>query len=142
MTLPTGIPAASLATPHADASASAGGAKSVLVLDAPDGAAFRATLARQMEQAQPASSVAPATPGTDGGSLGDRLMTRVSDLASDVQENHAIVSRSLEQATRQGNPEQMMKAMMALNDYQTRIQFISKVTSKAISSLDQLTKLQ
>ena len=69
-------------------------------------------------------------------------MTRAGDLAGEVKKDQQYVSRMLEQATRSGDSMQLMKAMMALNDYQMRVQFISKTASKATSSLDQLTKLQ
>jgi hypothetical protein len=52
------------------------------------------------------------------------------------------VSKMLEQATRTGDSMQLMKAMMALNDYQIRVQTISKTVSKAASAVDQLARLQ
>ncbi len=105
--------------------------------DPSDGAHFRAALERHMQAASPATR-------NDNNkiSLSEKLMGRASDLASEIKKDQQYVSRTLEQATRSGDSMQLMKAMMALNDYQMRVQFISKTASKATSSIDQLTKLQ
>lgn len=75
-------------------------------------------------------------------SLGSALAQRTTNLASEVKQDQMYVSKLLEQATRTGDSMQLMKAMMALNDYQLRVQTISKTVSKASSSIDSLTKLQ
>lgn len=107
-------------------------------LDSADGAQFRAALERQMNAA------GGAGPGQPGGkpSLGDKLATRATDLASGMQKDQQYVSKMLEQATRTGDSMQLMKAMMALHDYQVRVQTISKTVSKATQGFEQLTKLQ
>jgi len=112
-----------------------------LSIEPGDGAQFRAALERQMQAGSGADAVANRA-GNNSASLGDRIMTRAGDLAGEVKKDQQYVSRMLEQATRSGDSMQLMKAMMALNDYQMRVQFISKTASKATSSLDQLTKLQ
>ena len=112
--------------------------RSVLTLEPLDGAEFRAMLAR-MTGGDAVQHV--AQPGS-GAALGERIMGRAADLSGEVQKDHEFVSKTLEEATRSGDPMQLMKAMMALSDYQTRVQFIAKATSKAASALDQLTKLQ
>lgn len=115
--------------------------RAVFVMEAPDGAAFRADIARHLADNRAAAPSAGTSPA-GGASLGERMLGLTTEMASDVQQNHAIVSRALDKATRSGEPMDLMKAMMTLNDYQTRVQVITKVTSKAISALDQLTKLQ
>lgn len=102
-----------------------------------DGAQFRAALERQMQGIGKASP-----PESNKVSLGERMMNRTTDLAGELKKDQQYVSKLLEQATRSADSMQLMKAMMALNDYQMRVQFISKTASKATSSLDQLTKLQ
>lgn len=79
-------------------------------------------------------------PGTD--SLGSALAQRTAGLATEIKQDQLYVSKLLEQATRTGDSLQLMKAMLALNDYQLRVQTISKTVSKASSSIDALTKLQ
>ncbi len=113
--------------------------RSVLTIEPLDGAEFRAILARMASGgAQQHAAVPPA----GGAGLGERIMGRAADLSGEVRKDHEFVSKTLEEATRSGDPMQLMKAMMALSDYQTRVQFIAKATSKAASALDQLTKLQ
>lgn len=75
-------------------------------------------------------------------SLGSALARRTTSLASEVKLDQQYVSKLLEQASRTGDSMQLMRAMMALNDYQIRVQTISKTVSKASSSVDSLTKLQ
>jgi len=108
-----------------------------LSIESGDGAQFRAALERHMN-----ATGAAKPSGNNEGSLGDKIMVRASDLATAVKKDQQHVSTMLEQATRSGDSMQLMKAMMALNDYQMRVQFISKTASKATSALDQLTKLQ
>lgn len=102
---------------------------------------FRSALG-QHGAATPAASAVPKVQQGNRVSLGDKIMAHATDLAGDVKQNQLHVSKMLEQATRSGDSASLMKAMLALNDYQTRVQFVSKTVSKATSSLDQLTKLQ
>jgi hypothetical protein len=111
-----------------------------LSIETGDGAQFRAALERHMNASGGATKQSGS--GKDEGSLGNKIMVRASDLASAVKNDQQYVSKMLEKATATGDSMQLMKAMMALNDYQMRVQFISKTASKATSSLDQLTKLQ
>ncbi|MBB3121935.1 EscI/YscI/HrpB family type III secretion system inner rod protein [Pseudoduganella violacea] len=83
-----------------------------------------------------------AVPETGRDSLATVMADRAAGLAGDVNRHQQYVSRLLERATASADSMQMMKAMMALNDYQLRVQTISKVVSKASSSVDSLTKLQ
>lgn len=104
---------------------------------AADIANFESALQRQMQSRS-------TTPASDSGkvSLGDKLMERTTNLAGSIQKDQQYVSKLLEQATRTGDSMQLMKAMLALGDYQTRVQTISKTVSKATSAVEQLTKLQ
>ena len=103
-----------------------------------DGAAFRAALASHLQAGGghdlPAAGSRMA--------LGDQLLGRANSLAEEMQGDQQYVSKLLETATRTGESMHLIKAMMAMQDYQTRVQFVSKVVSKASSSIDQLTKLQ
>ncbi len=103
--------------------------------DANDGMQFRAAMERHLQQQ--AYQIKPNT-----NSLGSAMAGRATTLASQVKQDQQYVSKLLEQATRTGDSMQLMKAMMALNDYQLRVQTISKTVSKAASSVDSLTKLQ
>lgn len=107
--------------------------------DKGDAAQFRAALQRHLQTAEGGVQGVHAK-GKD--SLGDKIMNRCNAVAGEIKEDQQYVSRLLEQATRTGDSMQMMKAMMALSDYQTRVQFVAKTVSKATSSLDQLTRLQ
>jgi len=102
-----------------------------------DAAEFRAALERHMQQ-EVKEKAAPVSKN----SLGEKIMTRTTNMAEQIKHDQQYVSTMLEQASRNGDSMQMMKAMMALNDYQMRVQYISKTVSKASSSVDQLTKLQ
>ena len=104
---------------------------------AADIANFESALQRQMQSRS-------TTPAADSSkvSLGDKLMERTTNLAGSIQKDQQYVSKLLEQATRTGDSMQLMKAMMALGDYQMRVQTISKTVSKATSGIEQLTKLQ
>jgi hypothetical protein len=111
--------------------------------EAGEGAAFRAELAHRVQQQQAAAGLGPGTsndPSRIG--MGAQIMGRATAMAEEMQSDQKYVSKMLETATRTGDAMHLMKAMMALNDYQTRVQFVSKIVSKATSSLDQLTKLQ
>ena len=104
-----------------------------------DAAQFRA----MFEQRLSLGPYLPATPAAAGApSLGERMVTRMSELGSGLERERDNISKSLEQASRSGDPLQMMKAVLSLNDYETRTQFIAKVGSKATSAVEQLTKLQ
>lgn len=107
---------------------------------AADGAQFRATLERYMNAG--AGDVQAVSGPDKNKSLGQKIATRATDLASEINKDQQYVSKLLETATRTGDSMQLMKAMMALNDYSIRVQTISKTVSKATSSIDQLTKLQ
>jgi hypothetical protein len=106
--------------------------------NAADAAQFRAMLEHQM--ADPA--YAPEAPGLDSKSLGKVVAGRVNDLASEFLKDQQYVSKLLEKATRTGDSMQLMRAMMALNDYQIRVQAMSKTVSKTAAAVDQLTKMQ
>jgi hypothetical protein len=101
-----------------------------------DAAQFRAALNRRMD-----GSDAPVVSGKDN-SLGHQIATRATSLATEISKDQQHVSKMLEDATRTGDSMQLMKALMALNDYQIRVQTISKTVAKATSSIEQLTKLQ
>lgn len=107
-----------------------------------DPAQFRAALERHIQQAHEAKVTASKPIASNENSLGERIMARTNTMAEQVKNDQQHVSKMLEQASRNGDSMQMMKAMMALNDYQMRVQFISKTAAKASSSIDQLTKLQ
>jgi len=103
--------------------------------DPADSAQFRATLERYLNGA-------PTKTGADSASLGTVIAGRATNLASQLKLDQLYVSKLLESATRSGDSMQLMKAMMALSDYQLRVQTVSKTVSKAASSVDTLTKLQ
>lgn len=103
-----------------------------------DAAAFRAALNRHMNNGEDQMNVA----GTKNKSLGQQIAARATSLATDINKDQQHVSKMLEEATRTGDSMQLMKALMALNDYQIRVQTISKTVAKATSSIEQLTKLQ
>lgn len=110
--------------------------------DKGDAAQFRAALERYLQSAQGGIQGVQGAQVKGKESLGEKIMDRCTAMAGEVKEDQQHVSRLLEQATRTGDSMQMMKAMMALSDYQTRVQFVAKTVSKATSSLDQLTRLQ
>lgn len=83
----------------------------------------------------------PASTTDRGPNIGEKIAARASDLAGEMKRGQAHVSNLLEKASSTGDSMHLMKAMLALNDYQLRVQTISKVVSKATTSLDQLTKL-
>jgi hypothetical protein len=111
-------------------------ARDTMKMEPLDGSEFRAIMERHIAQD------APVAPAAHGQSVGQRFIDRASTLSNDIQQDQKYISHELEQATRAGDSMQLMKAMLALNDYQTRVQFVAKMTSKAISSVEQLTKLQ
>ncbi|MBJ7311939.1 EscI/YscI/HrpB family type III secretion system inner rod protein [Rugamonas sp. CCM 8940] len=108
-------------------------------IEANDGAQFRSALERQVQ----ARSGAGAGPGAaQHVTLGEKLAGRASGLAGELRKDQQHVSKMLEGASQSGDSMQLMKAMMALSDYQIRVQTISKTVSKATQAFDQLTKLQ
>lgn len=102
-----------------------------------DSAQFRAALDRQM--ADPIQSVRPAG---DGKSMGDAVAARVTGLASEFEKDQHYVSKLLEKATRTGDSMHLMRAMLALNDHEIRVQVMSKTVTKAAGAIDSLTKMQ
>lgn len=102
--------------------------------------AFEQAMQRHLHTASP--GLTPVDAGSDKTSLSSRIVSRATDLAAEVQKDQQYVSKMLEQATQTGDQMTMMKAMLALTDYQTRVQFISKTISKSSTSVDQLTRMQ
>ncbi|WP_229505174.1 EscI/YscI/HrpB family type III secretion system inner rod protein [Massilia mucilaginosa] len=130
-----------MAASGADAAGGAG--KDALHLSPVSDAEFRDIMARHDTHGGGAvPATAAAVPGAGHGSLGERVMQRASALSGELQKDQQFISRNLEQAARSGDSMQLMKATLALSDYQTRVQFVSKAAAKAASALDQLTKLQ
>jgi hypothetical protein len=74
--------------------------------------------------------------------IGQKLIAGLHDVSGKLQADHRNISRQIELAVDTGDNRLMMQAMMAVSDYQQRVQIISKTVAKAGSSLDQLTKLQ
>jgi len=108
------------------------------IVSAPvDGEAFRAALERHMQ----AGAHAKADESRKV-SMGEKMLGRMSELSSETKKDQEHVSKMIEQATRNGDSMELLKAMMALNDYQMRTQFISKAASKATASVERLTSLQ
>ncbi|SFF95697.1 Type III secretion basal body protein I, YscI, HrpB, PscI [Duganella sp. CF458] len=105
-------------------------------------ASFKVQLQVQQQQFHSGAQqdLAPAPVGKD--SLAAVMAERAAGLAGDVNRHQQYVSRMLERATASGDSLHLMHAMLALNDYQLRVQTISKVVSRAGSSIDSLTKLQ
>ncbi|KQV58046.1 hypothetical protein ASE26_24380 [Duganella sp. Root198D2] len=105
-------------------------------------ATFKVQLQVQQQQFRSGAQqdLAPQAVGKD--SLAAAMAERAAGLAGDVNRHQQYVSRMLERATASGDSLHLMHAMLALNDYQLRVQTISKVVSRAGSSIDSLTKLQ
>lgn len=105
---------------------------------------FRAALERHMGVGGAGAAGANGQPGPAGNSnsLGHVIAGRTSALATEVKKDQQYVSKLLETATRSGDKIHLMRAMMALSDFQMRVQTISKTVSKAATSIDSLTKLQ
>ena len=101
---------------------------------------FEQAMQRHLHTASP--GLTPVDAGSDKTSLSSRIVGRATDLAAEVQKDQQYVSKMLEQATQTGDQMTMMKAMLALTDYQTRVQFVSKTISKSSTSVDQLTRMQ
>jgi uncharacterized tellurite resistance protein B-like protein len=112
-----------------------------------DAGQFRAALERHMsdnaQHPERAGMSRVDGPGaTSKQSLGDKIIGRTTSLATELKADQQHVSKLLEQATRSGDEVQLMKAMTALNDYEMRVQFVSKVVAKTTTGIDQLTRLQ
>ncbi|NRR30399.1 type III secretion protein [Oxalobacteraceae bacterium] len=107
----------------------------------PDGARFDAALEQQLQARGGGATGAAAGPAGHT-TLGEQLATRASDLSSELKKDQQHISRMLESASSSGDSMQLMKAMMALSDYQMRVQTIARTVSKASQAFDQLTKLQ
>ncbi|MGW8393179.1 EscI/YscI/HrpB family type III secretion system inner rod protein [Pseudoduganella sp. HUAS MS19] len=108
-----------------------------------EGAAnFKVQLQVQQQQFRSGAQQDLAPPGIGQDSLAAVMAERAAGLAGDVNRHQQYVSRMLERATASGDSLHLMHAMLALNDYQLRVQTISKVVSRASSSVDSLTKLQ
>lgn len=104
-------------------------------IESADAAQFRQALERQQAMSPPPGAAREP-------SLGQVIATRTAGLAGELKKDQQNVSRLLEKATVSGDSMQLMRAMLALNDYQLRVQTVSKVVSKASTSVDSLTKLQ
>lgn len=104
-----------------------------------DAQRFGQTLSAYRERA---AGPVDASPAREADSIGRRLVSELSDMSGRLKADHKYVSSMIEKATVGGDDAMMMKAMMALSDYQQRVQIVSKTVAKAASSLDQLTKLQ
>lgn len=105
-------------------------------------ASFKIQLQVQQQQVRSGAQQDLAPQGIGKDSLAAVMAERAAGLAGDVNRHQQYVSRMLERATASGDSLHLMHAMLALNDYQLRVQTISKVVSKAGSSVDSLTKLQ
>jgi hypothetical protein len=130
---------------HAPADAADHGAQlkiEIRELDHSGSGQFRAALERHTEAAGAAGAVGKPGPAGNPNSLGHVIAGRTASLATEVKKDQQYVSKLLEQATRTGDELHMMRAMMALSDFQLRVQTISKTVSKAATSIDSLTKLQ
>lgn len=101
---------------------------------------YKLQVQQQQVRSGAQQDLAPQGIGKD--SLAAVMAERAAGLAGDVNRHQQYVSRMLERATASGDSLHLMHAMLALNDYQLRVQTISKVVSKAGSSVDSLTKLQ
>lgn len=110
-------------------------------LDHGGSAQFRAALEQYMGSGGAGGAGAQAKAG-DNKSLGNIIAERATNLAGNVKEDQQYVSKMLEQATRTGDSLHLMRAMMALNDFQLRVQTISKTVAKSATAIDSLTKLQ
>ncbi len=74
--------------------------------------------------------------------LGGKVMAGLSDLSERLRADQRHISSLIEKATVGGDMAMMIKASMAVGDYQSRVQLTARAVSKAATSLDQLTRLQ
>lgn len=110
------------------------------ITDERDGERFQSMLQQYLDPAKQNSAPQASDHGKTG--LSEKIFGRATELASEMKKDHMHVSKMLETAAASGDQMHLMKAMLAIGDYQTRVQFISKTISKASSSLDSLTKMQ
>lgn len=107
---------------------------------------FRAALERHTGVGNVAGGGAASAAGPgqaeNSKSLGHVIAGKATGLAAEMKKDQQYVSKLLESATRTGDKMHLMRAMMALSDFQMRVQTISKTVSKAATSIDSLTKLQ
>lgn len=105
--------------------------------EAGDSQLFRDSMDRQMA----AHDLPDRVPGA-GASSEKTPAGRLAGLATEFQKDQQYVSKLLEQATRTGDSVHLMRAMLALSDYQIRVQTMAKTVAKVAGAVDQLTKLQ
>ena len=74
--------------------------------------------------------------------LGGQVVSKVQAISEQLRSEQKHISNMVERATVSGDESLMLKAQLALSDHQSRVQIITRVTSKAASSMDQLTRLQ
>ena len=103
--------------------------------------------AQQRLQSHPVQAALPAglqpASNVDGPTgIGQRLLNGLSGMSDRLKADHKYVSSLIEKATVGGDDAMLMRALVALGDYQQRVQVVTKTVSKAASSLDQLTRLQ
>jgi Type III secretion basal body protein I, YscI, HrpB, PscI len=96
----------------------------------------------QAVRAKAAPTIEAPTFDASTNTIGNKLINGLEDISGKLKSDHRNISRQIELAVDTGDDRMMMKAMMAVSDYQQRVQMVSKTVSKAGSSLDQLTKLQ
>jgi hypothetical protein len=74
--------------------------------------------------------------------LGGKVMAGLNGLSERMRADQRHISSLIEKATVGGDMTMMIKASMAVGDYQNRVQLTARAVSKAATSLDQLTRLQ
>lgn len=74
--------------------------------------------------------------------VGDGPAGQLVNLGTEFQKDQQHISKMLESATRTGDSMQLIRAMLALQDYQMRVQVMSKTVTKVAGAVDQLTKMQ
>lgn len=98
-------------------------------------------VARGKQSSPDQAAVAHARAHPDSG-LGGQVVSKVQSLSESLRAEQKKISNMVEQATQSGDSHLIVKAQLALGDHQSRVQIITRVTSKAASSMDQLTRLQ
>jgi hypothetical protein len=121
-----------------------GGSEGFPVSSTADAQRFSQALAMHREAQGAAHQTSASNVGAvgDSRSIGSQMMAGLTDMSSRLKADHKQVSTLIEKATVGGDDNLMMKAMLALTDYQQRVQIVSKVVSKAATSMDSLTRLQ
>ncbi|MCW7536992.1 EscI/YscI/HrpB family type III secretion system inner rod protein [Aquabacterium sp. A7-Y] len=115
-----------------------GGAGPAAPASAADAADFRVAVEQHRLSLTPLEAgPRPAT----GPSLGERLAGGMSGVAADLKRDHRHLSSLIQRASLTGDHELMMKASLALSEYQHHVQLMTKTVSKAATSLDQLTRM-